>query len=364
MTPLDAYQTALIEHDYAPDPAQVEAAKRLDEVFHELVNWSPSPAGLMARLLGKETTIDPVQGLYLWGGVGRGKTFLMDLFFDNLPFQKKLRLHFHRFMQLVHEELQAAGERKDPMKEVGRKFAERAQVICLDEMHIKDITDAMIMAGLLESLFERGVCLVTTSNIEPDGLYKNGLQRDRFLPAIELIKKNTDTLELVSPNDYRLRALEQAEVYHHPLDERAGVLLEEAYQNIQTVDHPKPNYITINKREIPVVKWTDGVVWFDFDVICDIPRSQLDHVDIAQIFHTVIVQNVRVMTDAHNDLARRFTTMIDALYDQRVKLLISAEAPAHELYQGTDLKFDFERVTSRLIEMQSHDYLAQPHLHD
>jgi len=362
MTPLQTYRQALSAPDFVPDPGQERVVEILDRLHRKLGDWRPSPAGLLDRLRGKETPIAPMRGVYLWGGVGRGKTFLMDVFYDALTTTKKLRLHFHRFMQLVHEDLTLLKSRANPLSEVSRRFAERARILCLDEMQVNDITDAMILAGLFDGLFSRGVTLVTTSNIAPDDLYRNGLQRDRFLPAIELIKRHTEVLRLDGSTDYRLRHLEQAEVYHCPLDDVAGTCLEQSYRDAVAVDHPKPPFIVINRREIPVVRWTDGVVWFDFDVICNVPRSQLDHVEVSRYFHTVLLQNVRRMDEGKTDLAHRFMTMVDALYDRNVKLLISAEAPPEELYSGHTLEREFRRTVSRLREIQSHEYLARPHL--
>lgn len=362
MGPLGAYQEVMRDPGFLPDPAQEEAITRLEALYQTLAAWQAPVSSLLDRLRGRQTAIEPVRGLYLWGGVGRGKTFLMDLFYDALPGQNKLRLHFHRFMQLVHEELTLLKNQPNPLIEVGRRFAERARVLCLDEMQVNDITDAMILAGLFGNLFNRGVTLVTTSNIEPDQLYRNGLQRDRFLPAIDLIRRYTEVVELDSPTDYRLRRLERAEVYHCPLDAEAHACLERGYKAAVGVAHPKPNFILINHREIPVVRWTDGVAWFDFDVICNIPRSQLDHVELSRFFHTILLENVCAMDDEQADKAQRLITLVDAFYDRNVKLLISAEVPPDALYEGRDLAFQFQRTLSRLHEMQSHEYLARPHL--
>ncbi len=362
MTPLESYREALNDPSFIYDSAQENAVECLDRLHRELERRQGPARGWLSRLRRRRCTHQQVPGLYLWGGVGRGKTHLMDLFYDGLPCSNKLRLHFHRFMQLVHGELGSLRGRRDPLVEVARRMAERARVLCLDEMQVNDITDAMIMGGLLEQLFHRGVTVVTTSNSEPDQLYRNGLQRDRFLPAIDLIKQHTAVLELASPTDYRLRRLEQAEVYHWPLDDSTRAGLAKKYRDAVAVEHRKPNYIVINDRQIPVVQWTDGVVWFDFDVICNIPRSQLDHVEIARYFHTVLLQNVRMLNDAKADMVLRFVSLVDAFYDRNVKLLISAEAPPEKLYSGQSLAREFERTLSRLHEIQSHAYLARPHL--
>ena len=361
MTPLASYQAYLDNSGFNTDARQAAAARRLDDLYHACVQRPSKRPGLLNRLLGAADP-QPIRGIYLWGGVGRGKTFLMDVFYDTLPFPNKLRLHFHRFMQRVHQDLRSLGEGPDPIPEVSRRFAALAQVICLDEMHINDITDAMIMGSLLTHLFDRGVTLVTTANTPPRGLYKNGLQRERFLPAIAQMEQHLQIIELDSPTDYRLRKLAQAQVYHHPLDAAADAGLAANYQAAIAVNHPKPDNILINQRRIPVVKWTDGVAWFDFAVLCNAPRSQLDYLEIAQYFHTVLLQNIPTLSDAQADQTRRLIHVVDTCYDANVKLLISAAAPPPQLYHGERLSFEFQRTISRLIEMQSQAYLARPHL--
>ncbi len=302
------------------------------------------------------------RGLYLWGGVGRGKTHLMDLFFEALPFEHKLRLHFYSFIRRVHHELNAIRDTEDPLELVAKSFADRARVLCLDEMQVTDITDAMIMAGLLNGLFDRGVVLVTTSNIEPKALYKDGLQRARFLPAIDLIEANTDVVFFGGDTDYRLRTLEHAEIYHTPVDEEAQRSLEQSFHALSCVEHPHAAEIEINQRLIPVVLWDEGVVWFEFSDLCDSPRSKEDYIEIARTFHTVLVGNVPALDDAMNDPARRWIQLVDEFYDRNVKLIVSAAARPPELYTGRRLAFEFERTVSRLQEMQTHEYLARPHL--
>jgi cell division protein ZapE len=362
MTPLDLYRQALNQPTFIHDPAQARIIERLDHLHQELGAAQIPSVPLLQRLLGRPPMLEPVRGLYLWGGVGRGKTYLMDTFYDALAGPQKLRLHFHRFMQRVHEELRSLKNQANPLTEVARHFAEQARVLCLDEMQVNDIADAMIMGGLLRNLFGLGVTLVTTANVAPDHLYRNGLQRDRFLPAIDLIQRHTEVTELDGSTDYRLRHLRQAEVYRWPLDAGARACLERHYREAVAVDHPKPKHILINQREIPVVRWTDGVVWFDFDVICNIPRSQLDHVEVARYFHTVVLENVRRMDDGKSDMVHRLITLVDAFYDRSVKLLISAEVPPEQLYGGHTLAFEFQRTLSRLKEIQSEEYLARPHL--
>ena len=303
----------------------------------------------------------PVKGLYFWGGVGRGKTYLMDNFYESLPFEQKMRIHFHRFMQRVHNELKQLQDQKNPLVVVARKLSDEARIICFDEFFVSDIGDAMILAGLMQELFDNGVSLVCTSNIVPDGLYKDGLQRARFLPAIELVKKHTEVVNVDGGNDYRLRTLEQAELYHFPLDEKSTLNLERYFRQL-AVEAGRHNLeLEINGRELIAHRHADDVVWFDFRELCDGPRSQNDYIELAREFHAVILSNVPQMNADKDDQARRFINLIDEFYDRSVKLIISAEAPIHELYLGGRLSFEFERTQSRLLEMQSHEYLEQAH---
>jgi cell division protein ZapE len=364
LTPDDAYRAALRDGHFEPDPAQAAAAAELTRLHRELLAWRPPTPNLANRLLRRRgaTALEPVRGLYLWGGVGRGKTWLMDLFFDALPFAEKHRVHFHRFMQGVHADLARLKGRPNPLREVAAEIAARCRVLCLDEMQVNDITDAMIMGGLLEGLFERGVTLVTTSNIAPDGLYRSGIQRDRFAPAIALMQRHCAVLELSSATDYRLRRLEQASVYLTPLDNRTDAALAGYFMDITAPEHRRWDAIIVNDRDIPTVGWGDGVVWLDFDVICQIPRSKMDYVELARLFHTLLLSNLRCLNDEQSNIAHRLITLIDAVYDCNVKLMASAEASPPQLYDGRDLAFEFQRTVSRLTEMQSHDYLARPHL--
>lgn len=365
MTPQAAYYAAVDSGAFESDPAQAEAAQALTRLHGELRDRpaQTSAPGLIARLLRRPpATMKPVRGLYLWGEVGRGKTWLMDLFFDALPFEEKHRVHFHRFMQGIHSDMQRLKGRPEPLRAVAAETAARCRVLCLDEMQVNDITDAMIMSGLLHALFEQGVSLVTTSNAAPDGLYRAGLQRDRFLPAIELLQRHCEILELSGPTDYRLRRLKQASVYLTPLGREAETALARYFSDITAARHRSEEPIIVNGREIPTVAWGDGAVWFDFDVICHIPRSKLDYVELARCFHTVLLSNLRRLDDEQRNIAQRLITLIDALYDRNVNLMLSAEAPATDIYHGRELAFEFQRTASRLIEMQSHDYLARVHL--
>ncbi len=359
MTPIEHYQQDLKRADFHADPAQARAVERLHDLYERLLASHDRHRGLFGKL--KKPV--PPTGLYMWGGVGRGKTYLMDVFFEALPFEQKQRMHFHRFMQYVHREMRARQGQKNPLLSVAADLAKKARVLCFDEFFVTDITDAMILAGLLEALFERGVALVATSNIAPDGLYRDGLQRSRFLPAIELLKQHTQVLNVDGGTDYRLRLLEQAELYHCPLGDASERFLTERFSTLETEhgDHREDTSIQIEGRAISVRKASDDVGWFEFRALCDGPRSQNDYIELAREFHTVLLANVERMGAANDDLARRFINLIDEFYDRGVKLIITAETPIEDLYRGGRLEFEFQRTCSRLLEMQSHEYLARPH---
>ncbi len=367
MTPLERYKKDLERDDFSYDPAQEMAVKHLQRLYDELVAYTPpkKEEGFASKLKGlfgkKEEEVQPLMGLYFWGGVGRGKTYLVDTFYDSLPFQEKMRVHFHRFMQRVHDDLRKFDGEKNPLTLVAEKLSKEIRVLCLDEFFVKDITDAMILAGLLEALFKNGVTLVTTSNIVPDGLYENGLQRARFLPAIDLLKQYTEVVNVDSGVDYRLRALEQAEIFHYPLDSEADASLNRSFKSIALGEGQRNALIEINHRNMTAQRLHDDVVWFEFDELCDGPRSQNDYIELAKEFHTVLLSNVPQMKRDTDDQARRFINLVDEFYDRNVKLIISAEAGISELYLGGNLSFEFDRTVSRLLEMQSHEYLAREH---
>ena len=353
-------QHAIVASGFMADAAQRDAIRQLRKLYDALCDSETASAGVLARLLGKRN--HSVRGLYLWGGVGRGKTHLTDLLYDVLPINKKLRLHFHRFMRQVHSELAKLKNMENPLQLVGERFAERTRVLFLDEMHIVDITDAMLIHGLLSALFERGIILVTTSNSPPRELYKNGLQRDRFTPAIRLLEQYTLVFELAGDTDYRLRTLRSAEIYHSPLDAAARACLVKNFDEMAAIQRFGGTDIIINERAIPIVRCAEGVVWFEFLQLCDGPRSKDDYIEIATLFHTVIVANVPCMSERDNDQARRFVTMIDEFYDRNVKLVASAAAEPEMLYTGESLVFEFTRTASRLREMRTVDYLSRKHL--
>lgn len=364
MTPLERYQADLKRPDFFHDPAQENAVRHLQRLYDDLVaaEHQAKPAGLFSRLLGKKHQ-EPIKGLYFWGGVGRGKTYLVDTFYDALPFKEKVRTHFHRFMKRVHEELRTLKGEKNPLTIIARRFAKEARVICFDEFFVSDITDAMILATLLEELFKNGVTLVATSNIVPDGLYKDGLQRARFLPAIALLKENTEVVNVDSGIDYRLRALEQAELYHYPLSAEAERSMEESFRSLLTENCvvQENEVLMIENREIRARKVANDVAWFEFRELCDGPRSQNDYIDLAKIFDAVLISNVEQMNVSKDDIARRFINLVDEFYDRNVKLILSAEVELKDLYTGGRLEFEFQRTLSRLLEMQSHEYLTRPH---
>lgn len=361
MTPLERYKKDLERDDFSYDPSQEMAVKHLQRLYDDLVAYQPPKKSFLQSLLGKPVVKEPAKGLYFWGGVGRGKTYLVDTFFDSLPFNEKMRVHFHRFMQRVHDDLRKFDGEKNPLTLVAANLASEIRVLCLDEFFVKDITDAMILAGLLGELFKNGVSLVTTSNIVPDGLYENGLQRARFIPAIDLLKQYTEVVNVDSGVDYRLRALEQAEIYHYPLDANANEGLLKSFKSIALGEGQADCKIEINHRQLNAVRLHDDVVWFDFYELCDGPRSQNDYIELAKEFHTVFLSDVPQMKRDTDDQARRFINLIDEFYDRNVKLIISAEAAIHDLYLGGNLSFEFDRTVSRLLEMQSHEYLGREH---
>ncbi len=354
------YAAALAQKSFDPDPAQLRAIGTLQRVGHELGAAPRLGPRLKRRLLGTPPT--PVRGAYLWGGVGRGKTFVMDLFFENLPFSERLRYHFHRLMYRVHGRLKTLCNEEAPLEIVAAEFAAQARVICFDEFFVNDIADAMILGNLLDALFRRGVTLVATSNIPPEDLYRNGLQRARFLPAIDLIRTHTEVLRVDAGTDYRLRVLERAEIYHSPLDDSADGNLERWFGEIAPDAGTTDQTIEINGRDIRTHRRADGIAWFEFGALCDGPRSQDDYIEIARAFQTVILSAVPVLDEMLENQARRFIALVDELYDRKVKLIVSAAAPVGDLYRGTRLTREFERTASRLLEMQSRDYLAAQHL--
>lgn len=362
-SPLTRYRHRVDSGKISADPHQMPAIEALQDVYAALVNEGPRHRGwrrYLARLSGNAFT--PTRGVYLWGGVGRGKTFLMDLFYDCLPFEDKVREHFHRFMGGVHDTLTEFRARPNPLKLTADRIAGQTRVICFDEFFVSDIADAMILSNLFEALFDRGMTLVATSNTRPDDLYRGGLQRQRFLSAISLIKKHTRVVELGGLLDYRLRVLERADVYQEPTGGIADQKLSECFEAIAPDEGERNLHIEILGRKIEARRAADGVVWFDFPQICDGPRSQNDYIELSRCYQTVVISNVPKLTKELEDQARRFVALVDEFYDRRVKLILSAATTLSSLYTGERLQLEFQRTRSRLEEMQSHDYLASPHI--
>lgn len=358
--PLTRYEAAVTRGEIESDVAQVEALKHLQRLYDDLLKPTPR-AGFLDRLFNHRPVPPSVKGLYFWGGVGRGKTYLMDLFYESLPFDNKSRMHFHRFMRMVHKELRDLQGEKNPLERIASNFARRSRILCFDEFFVSDITDAMILAGLLDALFKHRVVLVATSNVEPRNLYKDGLQRSKFLPAIDLLEQNTFVLNVDGGVDYRLRVLELAEIYHYPLDEAADESLSRSFKSLSPDEGESDTTLEIEGREIRA-RWSgDGVAWFEFLAVCDGPRSQNDYIELARIFQTVLISDVPRFGLKTEDQARRFISLVDEFYDRNVKLILSAEVALTSLYEGERLKFEFQRTESRLTEMQTKEYLAREH---
>lgn len=358
----EAYQNSLHRDGHRRDAAQAAVIERLGELQSRLLA-GPVRRSFADRILGCRTAAaQPVRGLYLWGGVGRGKTFLMDLFFESLAVEAKRRVHFHRIMHEVHERLAALDDVQDPIDRAALEIARDLRVLCFDEFFVADIGDAMILAKLLDGLFRRGVTLVATSNSKPDDLYRDGLQRSRFLPAIELLKTHTTVLRLDGDTDYRLRILRQAGTYLTPDGDTARGRLRRLFDDSASSRIRDAAPLDINGRQILARHCARGIAWFDFSELCDGPRSQNDYIEIARWYPTVIVSAVPCFDRSLEDQARRFVALVDEFYDRNVKLIVSAAAAPADLYRGLRLRFEFERTASRLVEMQSADYLALPHL--
>lgn len=370
---LERYETELAEGVLTPDAEQRAVMVRLGDIEDELIRrkaWREPSRSLFARWIKPtDNEVRGVVGLYLWGGVGRGKTHLCDLFFESLPIEQKTRLHFHRFMQKIHADLRALDGVENPMEQVADDWAARSRLLLLDEIHVNDITDAMLLGGLLTALFKRGVTLITTSNVPPDGLYRDGLQRARFLPAIAQICKHTEVLEMVGVTDYRLRLMQTRPIYcvsrfvDGKADNKTQNALQSYFEQLRTEHTPPEKTALINGRKLPVLGRSADIVWFSFDTLCNTPRSTADYIEIAGYFQTVIISDIPVMGSGSDDAARRFVNLVDEFYDRHVKLIVSAEADADKLYTGARLAFEFERAASRLFEMQGTAYLESEKTH-
>jgi len=381
-SPADRYAKLVSSGELVADEGQALAVAALDDLYQRFMaqagasgdgsvgsssanSNSANKSSFFSRLRDKFSEPEPtsvLQGLYMWGGVGRGKTFLMDLFVESLPPGAALRMHFHRFMREVHRSLNAHAGSSNPLLLVADEFAGKGSVLCFDEFFVSDIGDAMILAEVLAALFDRGVALVATSNVEPVNLYENGLQRSRFLPAIDLLNQHTKILNVDGGIDHRLRVLEQAEIYHVPLDDAAQESLAASFARIAATEQVEAKAVlSIEGRDMQTRSCAEGVVWFDFAALCDGPRSQNDYIELARLFHSVVLSDVPRFTTKLEDQARRFISLVDEFYDRGVKLILSAEEPVESLYQGSRLTFEFERTQSRLLEMRSHEYLAREH---
>jgi cell division protein ZapE len=348
------YEQTLIKRGYQADAAQLTALDALERCENAWVLYKARRGNALSKLLSQP----PIpRGVYLHGGVGRGKSFLMDCFFNAVPLQRKTRLHFHEFMREVHRELADLHGTPNPLQELGKRMSKRFRLICFDEFHVADVTDAMILHRLLEALFANRVSIITTSNFHPDGLYPNGLHRDRILPAIELLKTQLEVVNVDNGVDYRQRTLEQLGLYHTPLSEAAEADMQGAFDRLaETQDEPP--VLRIEQREIQALRRAGGLVWFHFKSLCGGPRSQNDYLELASQFHTLMLSGVPQMSPRLASEARRFTWLVDVLYDRRVKLILSAEVPPELLYTEGPLAHEFPRTASRLREMQSIEFLA------
>jgi cell division protein ZapE len=348
------FRWQLAERGYCADDAQLRAVAALSRCEREWTDYKARRGNAITKLLRRP----PIpRGVYMHGGVGRGKSFLMDCFFQAVPLQRKTRLHFHEFMREVHRQLQELKGMADPLDELGRRIARRFRLICFDEFHVADVTDAMILHRVLQALFDNRVSIVATSNFHPDDLYPNGLHRDRILPAIELLKQHLEVLNVDAGTDYRQRTLQQVAMYHCPLGEAAEVQMEAAFERLAEARDEEP-VMQIEHRSLRAIRRAGGVVWFDFRTLCGGPRSQNDYLEIASRFHTVLLSNVPQMPPRLASEARRFTWLVDVLYDRRVKLILSAAVRPQDLYSEGPLAHEFPRTVSRLHEMQSAEYLG------
>jgi len=370
LSPISRYLQALNEGGHQPDDVQRTAVERLDAIYQSLIAQPDTPAAggglraILGKWLGKReiTMAAPVRGLYMWGGVGRGKTWLMDLFYQSLPATRKQRLHFHRFMLRVHEELAELQGQSDPLEIVADRFKRETDVLCFDEFFVSDITDAMLLGGLMKSLFARGITLVATSNIPPDELYRNGLQRARFLPAIDAIKGHCEIMNVDAGIDYRLRTLTQAYLWLSPLNEETSRQMDKLWQVLAGNVRGESTTLEVNHRPLATLGAENQTLAVSFTTLCVDARSQHDYIALSRLFHTVMLFDVPVMTPLMESEARRFIALVDEFYERHVKLVVSAQAPLYSIYQGERLKFEFQRCLSRLQEMQSEEYLKRQHM--
>lgn len=356
---LDAYQALLAERSYIADQAQLIAAQALQDLYGNLLSFKVHRSSTLKRLLAPPK---PPRGIYFWGGVGRGKSFLMDCFYESVPYRRKKRLHFHAFMQQIHRDLDKYKGEADPILRVAEQIAKETRLLCFDEFHVSDIADAMILGRLMNSLFAKGVILVMTSNYPPSMLYPDGLHRESFLPTIALLQENLDVFEVEAGVDYRLRALEQVEIYHYPADAAAEAKMLDYFRMVAGEEGKKGGSIDVLGRQINTIRRGNGVIWFDFKTLCGGPRSQNDYLEIARAYHTVLLSHIPKMSAHQASEARRFTWLIDVLYDHKVKLISTADCPPEALYTEGTQASEFARPVSRLTEMHSKEYLSLPHI--
>jgi len=363
MALIEQYKRALQQPDMVHDAAQERAVLKLATLGEQL---SKHRRSALLHAFGKFSPLkrfrpEALHGLYIWGSVGRGKTWLMNLFYEELTITEKKRMHFHHFMHDIHQQLGSLKKQKNPLQQIASQLAKKYRVICIDEFIVTNITDAMILSELLHNLFRNQVCLVATSNRVPDNLYLNGLQRERFLPAIELIKEHNEIFHLDSGIDHRTSLLESADVYYYPVDQTTEQHIEQRMRELAITPVVEKKVLTVLDREITTIRCSNEIAWFDFDVICTTPRAAQDYILIAQQYSTVIISNIPVLDEHSDDKARRFIYLIDALYDRNVKLIVSANSEPEMIYRGNMLEFAFHRTSSRLIEMRSHQYLSKSH---
>lgn len=357
LSPAERYAQALASGQFLPDDAQAQAVHELDRVWQELLQRYKSSKKAFRRF--RRQTIP--KGVYMWGGVGRGKTWLMDQFYESVPFRRKMRMHFHHFMQHVHRELNKLSGQRNPLDLVADQIYKDAVVICFDEFFVSNVTDAMILSELFQKLFTRGITLVATSNIAPDGLYKNGIHRDRFIPTIEMVKKNCVILNVDAGVDYRLRVLKQAQLFKTPLTHEHNIWMSQRFSALTQGQVQSQESILVNQRIVETLGHTEDVLWCEFSELCLKPRSPADFIEIANVYNTVLVSNVPHLNDYLAEGTRRFIYLVDEFYDRGVKLLLTSEDGIIELYKGERLVFEIERTRSRLLEMQSDDYLNAEH---
>ena len=357
LSPAERYAQALASGQFMPDDAQAQAVHELERVWQELIQRYKASKKAFRRFRRQTAP----QGVYMWGGVGRGKTWLMDQFYDSIPFRRKTRMHFHHFMQHVHRELNKLSGQRNPLDSVADQIYKDAVVICFDEFFVSNVTDAMILSDLFQKLFHRGITLVATSNIAPDGLYKNGIHRDRFIPTIEMVKKHCQVLNVDAGVDYRLRVLKQAQLFKSPLTQDNQNWMAQRFSALTNTQHHSSEPIIINQRVVETIAHTEDVLWCEFSELCFKPRSPADFIEIANIYNTVLVSNVPHLTDFLSEGTRRFIYLVDEFYDRGVKLLLTSEDSIIEIYHGEKLAFEIERTRSRLLEMQSDDYLNEEH---